>query len=272
MADAAGTPNLSTISNAFTQARLNALAMPAFPGAVPATLEDAYRVQQMSVQKWPENPAGWKVAMIGPAFAERFGTNRLVGPVFPQFIVRTDGQKTVTMPVFVGGFTAVEAEFVFILGSAIPPGSAPTRKQLLSHISAMHIGIEMAGSPLAAINDHGPTCTICDFANNAGLIIGPEVKDWQQRSLASLQATVTIDGAQVGDAAATAIQGGPIAALEFLVVHCAAQGITLDAGTAITTGAVTGVHKCITGASAAADFGRDGRIDVTLTPAQPISF
>ena len=34
------------------------------------------------------------------------------------------------------------------------------------------MGVEMAGSPLATINELGPTVVAADFGNNNGLILG----------------------------------------------------------------------------------------------------
>jgi len=54
------------------------------------------------------------------------------------------------LPVFEGGFAAVEAEFVFRLASDAPSDKVQWTPEEASRIAAaMHIGIETAGSPLA---------------------------------------------------------------------------------------------------------------------------
>ncbi len=86
------------------------------------------------------------------------------------------------MPVFAGGFAAVEAEYVFRLGAMRRPTSSTgptTRRRRWS--AALHVGVEPASSPLATINDLGPAVVVSDFGNNAGLMLGPEIADWRQR-------------------------------------------------------------------------------------------
>ena len=40
----------------------------------------------------------------------------------------------------------------------------------------MFIGIEIASSPLVNINDYGPAVVASDFGNNAGLLLGAEIR------------------------------------------------------------------------------------------------
>ncbi len=57
---------------------------------------------------------------------------------------------------------------------------------------------------MAFINELGSTVVASDFGNNAGLIVGPEVKDWRER-LGELQARTEIDGKTVGEGAAMSL-------------------------------------------------------------------
>ena len=68
----------------------------------------------------------------------------------------------------------------------------------------MYIGIEIASSPLQNINDFGPAVVASDFGNNAGLLLGAEVTDWQTRSLDTLNCETRIDG----DGGGTRQRGG----------------------------------------------------------------
>ncbi len=65
----------------------------------------------------------------------------------------------------------------------IKPSGRPRKPQQL--VSGLHVGIEAAGSPLAAINELGPTVVVSDFGNNAGLLLGPAIPDWRKRPLES---------------------------------------------------------------------------------------
>jgi 2-keto-4-pentenoate hydratase len=174
--------------------------------------------------------------------------------------------------VFKGGFAAVEAEFIFVLGA-----DAPTRRTGWSLdaaralIRAMHVGIETAGSPLATINALGPTVVVSDFGNNAGLILGPAVADWGRYSDAALTCETFVEGVSVGTGAAADLPGGPVEALRFLLDHCAQRGLPLKAGMLISTGAATGIHEIAIGQHARVDFRAQGAIECVAVAAKPES-
>ena len=83
------------------------------------------------------------------------------------------------MPIYAGGFAAVEAEFILELGRAVHPSEREyPDADLIDLVSSLFVGAEIASSPMAAINKLGPTCVVSDFGNNAGLLLGPAVANW----------------------------------------------------------------------------------------------
>ena len=70
------------IARSFVEARLEARALDGFPGVLPRDLPAAYAVQDAAIALWPDTLAGWKVGGIPPAWRERYGEERLVGPIF----------------------------------------------------------------------------------------------------------------------------------------------------------------------------------------------
>ena len=254
---------LDAISERLVAARMAAEALPGFPGALPDSLDDAYAIQTASIARWGDTVAGWKIGMIPADHRLRVGDERLAGPIFKSSIVRIESGATRTMPIYEGGFAAVEAEFVLELGCAIhPSGTEYSDADLIDLVSSLHVGVEIASSPMAAINQLGPTCVVSDFGNNAGLLLGPAVADWKSRDLDSMTAKVMIDGAVVGDATANAIPGGPLAALRFLLELVATRNIELPEGTLISTGAATGIHDVSVSSAARVDFGSFGWFNV----------
>jgi 2-keto-4-pentenoate hydratase len=168
--------------------------------------------------------------------------------------------------VFVGGFAAVEAEFLLRMGADAPATKTEwTDEEAVGLVAAVHIGVETAGSPMAFINDLGACVVASDFGNNTGLIVGPEVRDWRAR-LGDLAAKTEIDGRVVGEGRAMGLPGGPIAGLRFLLAHLARRGRPLKAGQFVSSGAVTGVHEIKAGEGARLSFGSDG---VILCRAEP---
>jgi 2-keto-4-pentenoate hydratase len=261
--------SLEEISRNLVSARMQARALGKFPGELPACLSDAYSIQSTSISSWPDRIAGWKVGMVPPVFQELVGATRLAGPIFNRS-VSVGGDRSIPMPVFEGGFAAVEAEIVFRVGCDIDPATKLTADwRPEDFIEDAMIGIEIASSPLRSINDLGPMSIISDFGNNAGLVIGPSIKDWKDGSFTEETVSVELDGKIVGQARPSVIPGGPLSSFRFLIESCRARGIRVDRGILVSTGAITGVHEASVGSSATANFGRYGSIRVDLCEAKP---
>ena len=72
----------ASIADRFLAARRQAEGLDTYPGMFPASLEEAYRVQDTAISRWPKPVRGWKVGRVGAPHDERFGTDRLAGPIF----------------------------------------------------------------------------------------------------------------------------------------------------------------------------------------------
>ena len=256
----------------FVKARRSAGSFTQYPGATPPDLDSAYRCQDEAISLWDDSIVGWKVGWIAEPFSIKYGAQRLVGPIFSRALQRSNGGDSTDAPVFAQGFAAIEAEFVFQLAKDAPANvtewSAETARRF---VKTMFIGIEIASSPLQNINDFGPAVVASDFGNNAGLLLGAEVPDWQGRALDSLNCETRIDGAVVGRGNAAAVSGGPLAALAFALRCNARRGRPLRAGDLVSTGAATGVHSIRAGQSAEAIFTGIGSLQCVATPMTPVA-
>jgi len=239
----------------FVCARLGARALPEYPGPLPASLDEAYARQDAAIALWPDRVAGWKVGKIPPGWAEVVGEERLVGPIFAEHVQTQLPDQCLTLPVIDGGFAAVEAEYIFVLGHSAPAGKVDwTPEEAAGCVRELRIGIEFAGSPLATINHLGPAVVVSDFGNNAGLLLGPVIEDWRARSLDSLSCETFVGSRLVGRGGAASISGGPLAALAFALNRCARRGRPLVAGDVVSTGASTGIHDICIGEQARVEF------------------
>ena len=256
---------VSPVARALVAARRAGCALDGYPGPRPESLEAAYAIQDEAIAAWPDRIAGWKLGRINPPHDAQFGAGRLAGPIFSRN-VWIAGHTPTRFGVIEGGFAAVEAEYVLELGQAAPDRDDWTAESVEPLVARAFIGVEIAGSPLAGINDEGPAVTASDFGNNAGLILGEEIADWRGR-LAGLTCAVTINDLVVGRGGAASIPGGPLESLAFLLNLLHRRGRRLEAGQLVSTGAATGVHDILAGQSAGADFGTDGRIDCLAVPA-----
>ncbi|MDQ3124046.1 MAG: 2-keto-4-pentenoate hydratase [Pseudomonadota bacterium] len=255
----------SPIAHAFVGARRAGRALDAYPGLKPESLEAAYAIQDEAIAAWPDRIAGWKLGRINAPHDARFGAGRLAGPIFSRNIW-TAAHTPTRFGVIDGGFAAVEAEYVLEMGETAPDRGDWTVDTVAPLVSRVFIGVEIAGSPFAGINEHGPAVTASDFGNNAGLILGGEIAGWRER-LSGLTCTMTINDVVIGRGGATAIPGGPLDSLAFLLNLLHRRGRRLEAGQLVSTGAATGVHDIFAGQSGSADFGADGRIDCLAVPA-----
>jgi 2-keto-4-pentenoate hydratase len=259
----------AAIAQSFVDARRRAAPLHEYPGQKPQDLASAYAIQDSAIELWPDDVAGWKIGLVAADLRDALGVDRIAGPIFAQQVVRARDGETVDLAVLGGGFAAVEAEFVLKLGRDQDPAQrAWTAGEAAEMIGAVHIGIELAGSPFAEINDHGPAVTVSDFGNNAGLVVGAEIKDWRAIDWARASARTSIDANQVGEGNAAMLPGGPLAALAFLLTHCAERGRPLRKGQLVSSGAVTGVHQIEAGQSAELSFGELGVLRCRAVPAR----
>ncbi len=235
---------------------------------MPESLEEAYRIQDEAIAAWPHSVLGWKVGRVVPPYTSRFGTDRLAGPIF--HVVEVSGADDPAMPVFANGFAAGEAEFLLRIGSAPKPGKTRfSLEETVDLIDAVHIGIEIASSPLPTINILGPIAVVSDFGNNNGLLVGPPIPDWQRSSFDDWTVVTQIDGIDVGRGTASSFPDGAIGSARFLFELMAERGIQLEPGQWISTGAVTGVHEAAPGQAVEARFGARYRLSCKLIEALP---
>jgi len=272
--------NTRAIAEQFVRARRRAAALAAFPGEIPPTLEEAYEIQDRAIDSWDDGVVGWKVGRIDARWSQRLGEGRLVGPIFSGGVRNaaataaardtraSAASDVVEFPVFEGGFAAVEAEFVFRLSADAPPAKQTwSAAEAAELAAALHVGIETAGSPLASINALGPLVVVCDFGNNAGLLLGPEISAWRELPLASLTCETFIEGVSVGRGGALSLPGGPFAALAFALQRCARRGRPLVAGDLVSTGATTGIHDIRSGQRARVRFDGIAELACRAVPA-----
>ncbi len=246
---------ITEVSKTLLDARRHAGSLPGFPGELPPTLADAYAIQALSRADFGHPVSGWKVGGIPPAQAEVLGANFLAGPIFAHQVVHADGEAIVHMPVFADGGAAIEPEFVLRLGE--------TRAD-----DRVFIGVEIASSPIVGINQIGALAVVCDFGNNRGLLVGPEIENWVERLAEPVTVKSYIDGEEVGarELDGIAQMAGP---RDFLIEHAASSDIDLPVGTLISTGAITGIHDAVVGASSTLDFGEFGKLNIELVAADP---
>ncbi len=264
-------PSLSLeIASRFVSARLAAQALPAYPGALPESLDAAYARQDAAIALWPDIVAGWKVGRIPDAWLERMGEDRLMGPVFAHQLKTLEPGQSAELRVIDGGFAAVEAEYVFVLGADADPERVDHDPQSASElVGELRVGIELAGSPLLTINELGPAVVVSDFGNNAGVFLGPAIADWRNQEWSGFTCETWVEGGLVGQGGASSLPGGPLAALAFALNRGARRGMSLKAGMIVSTGAATGIHDILAGQRARLVFHGCATLEAHALPSLP---
>lgn len=257
------------IAKQFVAARRAATPLKGFPGKLPGTLADAYRCQDEAIRLWDEPVGGWKVGRIPPQVEEQFQCDRLAGPIFESMIFRPANGQTQSMPIFVGGFAAVEAEFVAVIAKDAPAGKTSwTTAEAEAMIGDLRIGLEVASSPLATINEIGPLAVVSDFGNNAGLLIGPSLPDWRNGKLELLTCDMYVEEDKVGSGGAFLLTGGFVRSVQFMLELAAERGRPLQAGALVATGQTTGIHDVEAGQRARVTFAGAGTLDCVMVAAR----
>ena len=249
------------VAKAFVAARTKKTPLTLYPGVVPETMAEAYAIQDAAIALDGRRIGGWKVGRIAAPLAERYGDNRLTGPIFADEIVDGSAGECPAMPVYEKGFAAAEAEVLLCLGEV--GEGVWDLESVKDLVIELRTGIEIASSPFREINDHGPAVTASDYGNNKGLVLGPAIAGWRERDLLAMPVEFRIDAERVGAATMETMLDGPFGAALFLIRTLRARGIAIAPGTWVSTGAITGVHEIRPGQRAEALF--DGQICVGCT-------
>lgn len=261
---------MAEIADAFVTARHQVRSLGAFPGRLPKSLEDAYRVQEKAISLDGRRIVGWKVAMIRADLRATLGADRLCGPIFEGTVYDCREADRANVVVHAEGFAALEAEFVARFTSDLLPGpDGFTEAVIVAAMSGLHAGAEVASSPLPTLNDLGPTAVVSDQGNNAGAVIGPALSGWRDATLASLTSEMLIDGISAGRGSAASVPGGPLAALVFLANALKARGRKLSAGDIVLTGMTTGIHPVVPGSQGRIVFRENVRCDLAVRAIGP---
>lgn len=257
-----------SIARAFVTARREARSLAVYPGPAPLDLASAYRVQDEALLLDGRTIAGWKVGRIPDPEVAQLGANRLAGPILAGTVVEATAEVESAMPAYSGGFIALEAEFMLRLcvprHATTPLDDAATQQW----IDEVRIGIEIASSPYAGINDDGACVTVSDFGNNAGMLLGSAVHGWRALNLQAIEVSTEVAGREAGRATAATMLDGPYGAVRFLLDHFERRGIAPQSGWWISSGAVTGVHGAKVGDRAVAKFAGVGSLACRIVAAR----
>ena len=231
------------VATELVAARREGRSLTGFPGVIPASMAEAYQIQELAMSRWQDSLVGWKIGYI-PADRRSAGDpDRLVGPIWrQQYHLSEERVSAAEVGIFASGFAAVEAELVIRLSHDLPShDDADWAAQEVADLEQhLLVGVEVASSPIPDINSLGPTVIAADFGNNNGLVLGSVLADWPGG--APVQLACYVDGQLMGEGSAENLPGGIHHGLATALNILASRGQPVRAGMVFATGAITGIH------------------------------
>jgi 2-keto-4-pentenoate hydratase len=115
------TPAAEGVAAELGAARREGRSLTGFPGVVPASMAEAYQIQELVMSRWQDSLVGWKIGYISADRRNAGEPDRLVGPIWrQQYHISEKHASAVEVGIFGSGFAAVEAELVIRLGEDLP--------------------------------------------------------------------------------------------------------------------------------------------------------
>jgi hypothetical protein len=116
------TPVAEDVAAKLVAARREGQSLARFPGTIPASMAEAYLIQDLAMSRWHDSLVGWKIGYISEDRRTAGDPDRLVGPIWrQQYHLSEEHISAPEVGIFPLGFAAVEAELVIRLGRICPP-------------------------------------------------------------------------------------------------------------------------------------------------------
>jgi 2-keto-4-pentenoate hydratase len=226
------------------------------------TMEQAYSVQLGVIARRVasgEQQVGWKVGLTAEAIQRQFG---FFEPVFGCLMddgLKRSGHVFGRDELFKPGF---ETELCMQLGEPLSGTIDATRaRHAIAHcFPALEI-IETRVNPMG---QGGMEMATADNAQQKAFIVGEPVALPGDLNLASIEARVEINGAEVARGRGDAVLGDPLNSVVWLAGKLAARGLTLKAGDMIMTGSFVRQFPLSPGDCVRAEFSRIGAVEVAV--------
>lgn len=246
---------------AMLAARREMRRIPGLPEAgAPATFDEAYLVQDAFVLRSGLGVGGWKVGCTSEAAQKMLGVSEpFFGPVFSPAIFRSPAEPSAAS----FHMLALECEFAFRLGRDLPAREEPYgRERIIESVQAVVPAIEVISTRLDDFKAYGGLQITADCGANGALVLGQEIRDWQDLDLDRHEVKLVVDGLEKAKGTGVAVLGHPLNALIWFASKMHERGRGLRTGEVISTGTCTGLVPVEPEQQAVADFGALGTVEV----------
>jgi 2-keto-4-pentenoate hydratase len=213
---------------------------------------DSYEIQLINIRRRLAAGAtvyGHKVGLSSLAMQQMMGVDE---PDYGHLL--SDMVYTEESPIPVGSFLLprVEVEVGFVLGDDLP-GEGCTVEDVLRCTDFIAPAIELIDSRIADWKI-GLMDTIADNASSCGVILGKERVKPDELDVKAIDATLTINGAEVATGRSDAVLGDPTIAVAWLANKVASFGVRLEAGHVVLPGSCTRAYDVKPGDDVVATF------------------
>ncbi len=229
----------------------------------PADIEAGYRTQQALVEVSGQKPVGYKIAASSQAGQSHLKiTHPVYGRLLASQCLKTgENAKWIDHPMSVA-----ELEFAFRFDRDMPVRAKPYEMdEVMAHVGAMHIGIELPGSRFIDAAAAGIAQLIADNASANIYVLGPKASgNWRDVDLAAHKVKMLVDGEEKTKGQGADALGDPRLALTWLVNALSQQGFAMQQGQLVTTGVCGMPVPVAKGQKVIGDFGIFGKVSVGL--------
>ncbi len=260
--------DVASAADALDAARRSGVWLDALPERLaPASVAEAYLVQDDVTRRSGRVTAGWKIGATSIATQTLLGTDEpIVGRMFADAIAPS--------PAVVRGQRAdvliVEAEFAFVMAQTLLARPQPyAAAEVIAAVGTLVPALEYIGSVFTLAAGRPITDILVDNAGHGGLVLGVATAGWTPDELPEHAVRLEQGGRTIASGAGSAVLGNPIVCLTWLANALSRRGVDLCAGEIVTTGTCTGAQTVAAGVDVRGDFGRFGTVDLRFDDVVP---
>ena len=229
------------LADFLVRARTGGPATPQPPDALePASIADGYAVQAQLHDRLERAGFGPRIGhKIGCTTAVMQAYLKIDHPCAGEVFETTVFEHMAELPLARFHRIGVECEIVARLGADLPATGIPyDRANVRPAVAALMPGIELVDDRYTHFPSLSAPVLIADDFFNAGVVLGPELEDWQALDLDGIEGAMYVDKVCVGTGEGRDILGHPMEALAWLANHRVALGQPLKAGAFVMLGSV----------------------------------
>lgn len=236
--------------------------------ALPAGLRPANRAEGYAIQAQIEALSahtlfGWKIAATSAAGQAHIGVDGpLAGRLLAERVIENGGACRLGA----NRMKVAELEFAFRMARDLAPRPAPfSIETVLDHVATLHPAIEIPDSRYRDFEHAGAPQLIADNACAHLFLLGDAAPEgWRALDLAAHPVQGRIGDGPLHRGGGANVLGDPRIALTWLANELSTLGITLAAGSVVTTGACVAPIAIKAGDFVSGDFGEIGKVSLSF--------